>query len=487
MKQFLLALTLLIATAGFAQVGVGTTTPDASAVLDVESTTKGFLPPRMSTAERDAIGSPAEGLVIYNTTVNCLQWFNGTGWFDRCSGTLSLNIGIPEEITLCQSGMYFVTSVNDLDYLPYTAPTGPATTAVVAAGGGNEPTALNVQGNITTTGVNIIIGVVTTGSGTMPAYSTTINIPASMTQDGISRDLTLSWTAQPFTATTKFITAKIAAVGGTLNVKQLDLNAGVGNDALGILMGNFFYPFNSDGNLTAYQVRAISGIPDRMIGLADNASSTTSHLMLYTPVVTENCDIWLNLNLGADYANINKAAFNPNQQATATTDFNAYGSFFQWGRKPDGHELMNWANSTTGAPVYGGTTTTPSDVPTHTDFIELQNWRVNNDDAIWANESSTNNPCPIGFRVPTETEQRAIVTAAGITNASGFANFSLKIPTSGFRSYFSGPIPASTTEFYISASTIFTNGRPFCTGAFPSLFQGSQFRGEGMSIRCIKD
>ena len=58
-----------------AQVGIGTTTPDASAILDLKSENKGFLPPRMTTAQRDAISSPAEGLTIYNTSVKCLQWW----------------------------------------------------------------------------------------------------------------------------------------------------------------------------------------------------------------------------------------------------------------------------------------------------------------------------------------------------------------------------------------------------------------------------
>ena len=68
-------------------VGIGTNTPHASAVLDVSSTSKGFLPPKMTTAQRNAIVSPAVGLTIYNITVNCLQWWNGTIWYDGCGNT----------------------------------------------------------------------------------------------------------------------------------------------------------------------------------------------------------------------------------------------------------------------------------------------------------------------------------------------------------------------------------------------------------------
>jgi hypothetical protein len=67
-----------------AGVGVGTNSPNTSAKLEVASTTQGFLPPRMTTIQRDAITSPAPGLTIYNTSVNCLQWWNGTIWFDGC-------------------------------------------------------------------------------------------------------------------------------------------------------------------------------------------------------------------------------------------------------------------------------------------------------------------------------------------------------------------------------------------------------------------
>jgi len=59
-------------------VGIGTSSP--SAKLDITSTTSGFLPPRMTAIQRDAIGTPATGLVIYNTTTNVLNFYNGTSW-----------------------------------------------------------------------------------------------------------------------------------------------------------------------------------------------------------------------------------------------------------------------------------------------------------------------------------------------------------------------------------------------------------------------
>lgn len=61
------------------QVAIGTQTPDASAVLQVDSTTKGFLPPRMTTVQKNAIASPTAGLVVYDTTLNKLCVYT-TAW-----------------------------------------------------------------------------------------------------------------------------------------------------------------------------------------------------------------------------------------------------------------------------------------------------------------------------------------------------------------------------------------------------------------------
>ena len=71
------------------RVGIGTSSPDASAELDVSSTTKGFLPPRMDQTERNLILSPAAGLVIFNTSTNCLNFYSGTSWFSTCGSVSS--------------------------------------------------------------------------------------------------------------------------------------------------------------------------------------------------------------------------------------------------------------------------------------------------------------------------------------------------------------------------------------------------------------
>jgi len=72
-----LALGFTNAAAG---VAIGTATADASSILDLTSTTEGFLPPRMTTVQMNAIGSPAEGLMIFDTTTKQWMGYNGTSW-----------------------------------------------------------------------------------------------------------------------------------------------------------------------------------------------------------------------------------------------------------------------------------------------------------------------------------------------------------------------------------------------------------------------
>ena len=62
------------------RIGIGTSAPAPAALLELTSTTQGFLPPRLTTAQRDAIPAPPEGLVVYNATTKRLNFHDGTAW-----------------------------------------------------------------------------------------------------------------------------------------------------------------------------------------------------------------------------------------------------------------------------------------------------------------------------------------------------------------------------------------------------------------------
>ena len=422
-----------------------------------------------------ASGTPADG--------GSFTWTTNTTPSE--SATTDVIFSIPATITLGQDQDYFVASIYDQDYLPYTAPTGPAVTTAVAADGSNEATTIDVQGSITTGGVTVGIPVTATGSGTLSAYSSTITIDASLTEDGISRDLTLSWASQAYTSSTTSISATLTAVGGDLNAKKLDLNGGIGNDNLGVLMGSFSYIYNAAYDITSFEVRIISGIPDRAFG--DGV-----HDFIYLTVVGEDGNTWLNNNLGAHYADVHHANFNPTQQATAFNDHLAYGSLYQWGRLTDGHELITWTGASAGTAVNGTTSTNATtDTPANALFITESgspyDWRVPQNNNLWQGVSGTNNPCPVGYRLPTEAEQNQLVTDASITNTSNAASSNLAFSAAGYRNNSTGAISnAGSYGDYWSSTVSGTNARTRLFGSSITNVSGD-LRARGFSVRCIKD
>jgi len=91
MKKILLTL-LLLPLAIFSQVGIGTTTPDASSMLEVESTDKGVLVPRVAIADLSTaapVTAPVESLLVYNTTVATgvgFHYWDGAKWTPIAGG-----------------------------------------------------------------------------------------------------------------------------------------------------------------------------------------------------------------------------------------------------------------------------------------------------------------------------------------------------------------------------------------------------------------
>jgi uncharacterized protein (TIGR02145 family) len=105
MKKFFYFLIFAFEFASAQNVGIGTNTPNSSALLDVTSTSQGFLPPRMTEAQRNAIVNPAAGLIVYCTdcgTNGEWQGYNGTSWMSMTAGTGSIAVvNFPSFTTSC--------------------------------------------------------------------------------------------------------------------------------------------------------------------------------------------------------------------------------------------------------------------------------------------------------------------------------------------------------------------------------------------------
>ena len=75
----------IFASIAYSQVGIGTNTPDNSSMLEVQSTTKGILFPRMTSVQRTSIASPANGLYVFDTNTSSLWYYNGSVWINTAS------------------------------------------------------------------------------------------------------------------------------------------------------------------------------------------------------------------------------------------------------------------------------------------------------------------------------------------------------------------------------------------------------------------
>lgn len=106
MKYLNWVLILLITGTLQAQIGIGTNTPAASAALDVTSTEKGFLPPRLTYAQKSTIASPVAGLIVWCTdcgNTGELQVYNGTTWTNMIGNTA--NTAKPSAPKCCSYGI----------------------------------------------------------------------------------------------------------------------------------------------------------------------------------------------------------------------------------------------------------------------------------------------------------------------------------------------------------------------------------------------
>ena len=210
-----------------AQTVIGAGTPDPSAMLDVQSTSKGFLPPRMTSAERSAIQNPATGLIVLNTTLNCMEVNIGTPaqptW--SCLGVLSTVSAASATPTVCANTAMTAITHTTTGATGIGTPTGlPA--GVTASWASNTitisgtPTAAGTfnysvpltggVGNIEATGMIVVSGVISASSASsMPTLCvntaltaithTTTGATGIGTPTGLPAGVTASWASNTIT------------------------------------------------------------------------------------------------------------------------------------------------------------------------------------------------------------------------------------------------------------------------------------------------
>lgn len=218
------------------------------------------------------------------------------------------------------------------------------------------------------------------------------------------------------------------------------------------------------------------------VGSLFTGISPAQNKVVVIPLDSGNCDcdailtvssagqVWMDRNLGAV------------RVAQSIDDHRAYGWLYQWGRIGDGHEIPN-------SPVVS--TLSPQDVPGHDDFIGVgtspYDWRLGQNDGLWQGVSGTNNPCPAGFRLPTETEWETERASWSSNDAAGAFASPLKLVLAGYRSTGSGTYGDSGSHGYYWSSTLDDIDAVHLYFWRNGAEMPSEYRAHGFSVRCIKD
>jgi len=367
---------------GGVAINMSGATADPSAGLDVQYNNMGFLMPRMTTAERNAIQNPAEGLQIVNITTKCVEIYFSPIWQSM-----------------------------------FCACTPPVATA---------------PGTNTVTATQIIWYWVSVNGAAGYKYNT-VNDYSTATDNGN----VLNFTQSGLTCNTNY-TLYVWAYSACGNSNALVINETT--SACG---------FNCGNNITF---------------------SYAGSNVTYGTVQGSNSTCWFDRNLGAS------------QVAVASNDINASGDLFQWGRLDDGHQSKTSLLTSTQSNI---------DVPGHSNFITSSvtpwDWRVTTNNSLWQGVSGINNPCPSGWRIPTETELNNERTSWGSSNAGGAFNNTLKWALTGLRHY-DGVIMFTTNGCYWSSTLAVPDVVSRCMIFHGSdAYFGNNNRARGLAVRCIKD
>lgn len=185
--------------------------------------------------------------------------------------------------------------------------------------------------------------------------------------------------------------------------------------------------------------------------------------------VTSAGQVWMDRNLGAS------------RVATSMIDSEAYGDLYQWGRLADGHESRTSPTTSINS---------STDDPGHGSFITEDlypwDWRVPQNNNLWQGESGINNPCPAGFRLPTDVELNIERASWSSNDQYGAFASPLKLVAAGCRGLYDGTVyDAGSFGYYWSSTVSGIYSRYLNFYGYASM--SSLHRAHGFSARCLED
>ena len=230
------------------------------------------------------------------------------------------------------------------------------------------------------------------------------------------------------------------------------------------------YATNSVGTAYGNEVSFITITPNYAAmypaGSVFCASGATAIVNVTNPSTGK---IWMDRNLGAS------------QAATSLTDASSYGDLYQWGRRADGHQCRTSPTTAT---------LSSTDQPANGSFITINSggydWRSPNNNNLWQGVNGVNNPCPSGYRLPTETELNAERTSWSQNNSGGAFASPLKLPLAGQR-LFSGSVNGGSSIGYYWSSSVLSFNSHYLSFVSSDASVSIYYRARGFSVRCIKD
>jgi len=503
--KLILTVSLMLAysLSNFAQVSISHEGFEShpSAILELISTDKGLLIPRMSTSERDnmedVLDSDAESLLIYNKDKKCFETYIGGEWHEFwCCDRPSQPDPISGASSPCANAtgeLYSVPEVSGATSYSWSVPSG----WTITDGGSTSEITVTVgdvgdDGDITVSAENAC------GEGESRTLSLTVDkekpdAPVAEDATDVEGDrFTANWqsvvgadhylldvsTCEDFSESDYVDGYEQNNVGDVTSHQVTDLEGET-------IYYYRVYAVNDCGTSEASNEIEVETVdlcfdPEPCEGMETVTFTYRGEEVTYRTTKGENGTCWMDRNLGAiEYDDDDSDTDEP----SSYTDSDFYGHLFQWGRGDDGHQERNSPTSEANACV-------DTDTPGHNTFLRAAtacnfDWRTGHNDDLWQGDGGINDPCPSGWRLPTESELEAEMTAFTSNDYLGAYCSTLRFTRNGLR-----------TGTNIGSMGCYWTSDPHSSinyGAMGMFFEFGDWDIEGLdrfygcAVRCIKD